>query len=97
MLVRHGLISQETGQAYDPFYIASQHATGSPPHATISFRVGSSLPYGEAKVEVSVTIHCAQQEKSIDLAAETAFRKALELVNDGASHVGVPLLQVPPE
>lgn len=98
MLVRQGWLQQETGTYYDPFdLLAKQAKDKGLPYATLSFRMGSSLPYGESKCEVSVTIHCSQDERSINLAAETAFRKAIELVNDGASHVGVPLLQSPPE
>lgn len=59
------------------------------PIARVSLTVGASEDYGAVKVSATVSLECPQQESCINLAGEVAFKKARELVNDMASHVGV--------
>jgi len=61
---------------------------GEPP-AHISLTATNGGDFGQLKVTAMVSITCSQDERSINLAAEIAFRKVIELVNDGSSHVGL--------
>jgi hypothetical protein len=63
--------------------------------ARLSVTVGSASAYGETKVSFTVSIDALQTEAAINLAGEAAFRKAVELVNDGARVLGLPEVQVP--
>jgi hypothetical protein len=54
--------------------------------------MGVAEEYGAVKCGFTVNINCPQNEKSIDMAAEMVFRKALELTNDAASQLGLPSL-----
>ena len=79
------------GIEYDPFQrmlVATKEGAG----ARISSTVGRAVEYGEIKCSATVTIDCPQRESYIDLASEIAFRKALELANDGMSVLvpGIP-------
>ena len=51
--------------------------------ARVTTTYGRGLPYGEEKVNVSVTVACDQNETSINKAGELTFMKALELAGDG--------------
>lgn len=55
------------------------------PRASVSMTVGRSFNYGEVKVTAHVTLQCDQNKATIDKAAEMAFQKAVEYVNDGLS------------
>lgn len=93
MLERHGYVVEFPGASIDPLAMLAAHAQASGiPVAHVTFNVGSSLEYGAVKCSVSVTLACPQTEQALNTATETAFRKAVELVNDGASHLGLPLL-----
>lgn len=89
ILEQHGYKVEQTGGDVDPFLFLAQQAKDSGlPTATISYK--ASLDF--AKVSCTVIIQCPQDECSINLAGELAFRKALELTNDGAEQLGeVPL------
>lgn len=58
---------------------------GNAPRASVSMTVGRSFNYGEIKVTAHVTLQCDQTQGTIDKAAEMAFQKAVEYVNDGLS------------
>lgn len=73
----------EGGNDIDPFSMLAQGET----KARISYSVKAG-GYGE--IFVNVSIECPQSEPHINLAAELVFRKAVELANDGASHLGIP-------
>ncbi len=90
---RHGYQVEDTGVEYDPFMtLAAQAQAGGQPTASISYNIGTAIDFGQVKCGVNITIHCPQNEKAIDMAAELAFRKGVELANDGASHLGLPTL-----
>ena len=92
-LERAGYVEVEHGVAYDPFALLTQkaHQNG---HgvAKVSYTVGTAREYGETKCSCTVTIECPQDEQNINLAGEVAYRKALELTNDGASQLEIPQL-----
>jgi len=93
---RHGYQVEDSGVEYDPFAtLAAQAQASGMPTSSLTYNLGTALQYGEVKCGLSITIHCPQNEKLIDMAAELAFRKGVELTNDGASHLGIPLLPVP--
>ena len=67
--------------------------------ASVSFNVGRAHPdFSRVKCSVSVTLRCPQAEQLINKAAELAFKKALELVNDGMSHLApeLPVIEYKP-
>lgn len=98
LLKRYGYQVEETGAEYDPFaLLAAQSQASGTPNCTISYNLGTSREYGEVRCGVNITIHCPQNESSINMAAELAFRKGVELTNDGASHLGIPGLTPPGE
>jgi len=89
ILQQHGYTVEQEGGDVDPFLFLAQQAKASGlPTAAIEYK--TSLDYG--KVSCVVTIQCPQDECSINLAGELAFRKSLELTNDGASQIGEPPL-----
>ncbi len=90
-LQRHGVTSAQEGIEIDPFSMCAMLADEKR-RAEIEYNLGTATEYGQARCGVVVRIVCPQSESAINLAAEIAFRKALELVNDGASHIGTPLL-----
>lgn len=51
--------------------------------ATVAMGVQESMEYGALKVSATVSLHCDQNEATIDKAGELAFFKALELMRDG--------------
>ena len=83
-------ISHKEGIEQDPF--ARMIPAEANHSARVSSTVGRSLEYGEIKCSSTVTIDCPQREAYIDMAGEIAFRKALELANDGMSELapGIP-------
>lgn len=96
VLQRHGyeVEEQQEGTDIDPFlWLAQQAQARGEPVARVEFR--TSLDYGKAHCVVSIA--CPQDERSINLAGELAFRKAHELTNDGASIIGEPPLPGPGE
>jgi len=77
----------DSGSDIDPFSMLNAMAdpkTGSVSRVGVGIKAGG---YGE--VFVNVSIECPQNEVCINLAGEVAFRKAVELANDGASQLGV--------
>ena len=52
-----------------------------------SFEVTDGPRAGWVKCSVTINIVCPQTERHIDMAGEVAFVKAIELVNDGLSHM----------
>lgn len=91
---RHGYQVNEEGTDIDPFlWLAMQCKARGEAVAVVTYK--TQLDFGKASC--SVTISCPQDEQSINLAGELAFRKALELTNDGASVIGEPPLQGPIE
>lgn len=75
------VVSHKEG-ALDPF---TQLITTPVPAsaAKVSYGYGASKPYGEEKVNCTVTISCDQTEAAINEAGYLAFRKVVELVNEG--------------
>jgi len=98
VLERHGYRFEQGAAEYDPFLLLAQQVTqkGEPP-AHISLTATNGGDFGQLKVTAMVSITCSQDERSINLAAEIAFRKVIELVNDGSSHVGLNPLPVLPD
>jgi len=94
MLKRAGYVVEEVaGVEYDPFMMLAQQAQQQGlPISHLNCHMGTSREYGETKCGFSVSVSYPQTEKNIDMAAEMAFRKALELTNDAASHLGLPPL-----
>ena len=89
----HGYQVEDTGVEYDPFAtLAAQAQAAGQSTASVSYNVGTSMEFGAVKVGVNITLHCPQTEKALDMAGELAFRKGVELTNDGASHLGMPAL-----
>lgn len=72
----------DNGTVIDPFSFLAQGETKA--RLSIGVKAGG---YGE--VFVNVSIECPQTEAHMNLAAEVAFRKAVEIANDGADKVGV--------
>ncbi len=92
-LQRAGYVLEEAGASYDPFFLLGQKARQNGVGiAKVSYTVGTSREYGETKCSCTVSIECPQDEKNIELAGEVAYRKALELTNDGASQLEIPQL-----
>lgn len=95
-LVQNGFIKEEQGQEeYDPFFILSEYTKASGAIAEVSMELTSSTDFGKSRCTVKVTLKAAQTEQHINLAGTVAFQKALELVNVGATVIGVPTL--PPQ
>ena len=99
VLRRHGYeVEAPEGSDIDPFLWLAQQAKEAQergePVTTVSSKVNSPE---YSVVGFLVTITCPQDERSINLAGEIAFRKTLELTNDGASVTGVQPLQGPSE
>lgn len=94
MMERYGWRTDQVGsEPFTPLSVQVQQARAAGQAvARISVNAGTALDYGSVKVSVNVTIECPQNEGSINLAGESAFWKAVELVNDAASHVGAPQL-----
>lgn len=90
---RHGYESEErSGMEPDPFQML--YAKGEAP-VPVGFTIKTNHPdYGAVSCQLHITIHCPQDERSINLAAEVCFRKAVELFNVAAPAVGAPA--VPP-
>jgi hypothetical protein len=51
--------------------------------ANISCNVQRSLEYGSLKCSFTVTIHCAQDQRTMEYAASHAFATATRYVNNG--------------
>lgn len=79
-------IETREGSELDPIsLLAAKAASRGQGTARINMLAKYSLPYGEASCSASVSIDCPQIEAYMDLAAEVAFIKAQEYVNDGFS------------
>lgn len=64
------------------------------PVARVSATVGTASDYGGVKVSFTVAIDTIQSESAINLAGEAVFLKAVELVNDSTSLLGIPPLEL---
>ena len=53
------------------------------PHASVSITLGTTIGYGEIKIDVSVTLTCDQNEGAMDEAARIAIEKGEEYMNLG--------------
>lgn len=96
VMQRYGWTTDQVGS--EPFtplaaQVAQARAQGQGV-AKVTVSAGTAHDYGAVKVSVTVSVECPQNEGSINLAGEAAFWKAAELVNDAASFVGAPTLQV---
>lgn len=68
----------------DPFVQMNPPAVGTPaPSAHISCTVQRSLSYGEIKCSFTVSIQCAQDQRTMEYAASHAFATATRYVNNG--------------
>lgn len=83
VMQQQGWSIADSGASIDPFAVLSEGE----PKARLSIGVKAG-EYRE--IFVNVSIECPQTEAYINLAAECAFRKAVEIANDCASHVGIP-------
>lgn len=65
--------------------------------ARVSASVARALPYGEVKINFTVTVNCPQDERWMNKAAEHAFLTAVKYVNEGLSTIapGTPLFHAP--
>ncbi len=100
ILQRQGFTpTAENGEEIDPFLMLITNAVQeNRPPATISYSVKSNHPdYAIVGCQVHVSIHCPQDERSMNLAAEICFRKAIELFNPAAATIGSPQLPQMPE
>ncbi len=96
LLQRYGIQEEQTGQAVDPFFLLVQQAKAAGiPTAGVTVQTTCGSDFGQVKVVVSVHLNCVQHEGSLNMAGELAFRKALELTNDGARILGIPQLADP--
>jgi hypothetical protein len=81
------------GEMPDPFWaMTRQDGT---PTAEISIEVSRAVAIDSnewVKCAATIRIKCPQSETFIDMASELSYKKALEIVNDGMSH----LSDVPP-
>lgn len=98
LLKRHGFPDvYQNGEEVDPFSMLCAANDGKP-LATISYTTKTNHPdYGAVSCGLHVSIHCPQDERSLNLAAELCFRKTLELFNPAAAAVGSPQLPKLPE
>jgi len=76
----------------EPFSTLAYHASASPNPARVTVNVGSGVDYNQVKVSVTINVVCPQREDFIQLAAESAFLKALEMVNEASATLGIPTL-----
>jgi hypothetical protein len=86
-----GQIQLHEGVERDPFmHLAYLSGIEQVRSARVSMTVARAIEYGEIKCSATISIDCPQKEAYIDLASEVAFKKALELVNDGMTQFGLP-------
>jgi len=83
ILERYGFTVEEEGVEVDPFFTLGEMAKSGEIRSTVSSEARRSLDYGQVGCKVYISMQCPQNESSINLAAEIAFKKALELTNDG--------------
>jgi hypothetical protein len=70
----------------DPFHQLA-HEADPENSASVSMTVGKAIEYAEVKCSANIRLNCPQSERHINMAGEVAFFKALELVDDGMSHI----------
>lgn len=63
------------------------------PHAQVGVNVGTTIGYGDMKIDVSVTLTCDQNETAMDEAARIALEKGHELMNLGLIQHSLPEVQ----
>ena len=92
MMERAGWATEQVGS--EPFTPLSGLVAGCRQRgeavAKVTTTVGTAQDFGVLKVSFTVSVECPQTEAAINLAGEAAYRKAVELVNDAAEHVGLP-------
>jgi len=59
------------------------------PHAQVGVNVGTTIGYGEMKIDVSVTLTCDQTEVAMDEAARIALDVGHDFMNQGLIHHGL--------
>jgi hypothetical protein len=59
------------------------------PHAQVGVNLGTSIHFGDMKIDVSVTLTCNQNEASMDEAARLAIEKGHEYMNLGLVQHGL--------
>jgi hypothetical protein len=89
---RHGYAPVENeGVLPDPFAaLAAQAKQQGEPTVAINGRLDNGIDYGQTKCGFSATIHCPQDEKSMDMAAELVFRKTHEWVTAASQQLEIP-------
>jgi hypothetical protein len=92
VLQQQGWQVADNGTDVDPFSLMAAQDSQTKARLSVGVKAGD---YGE--VFVNVSIECPQSEAYINLAGECAFRKAVELANDGARMIGVAGLPIPPK
>lgn len=90
-LEKYGWKAEEVGnEPFHPLALQAQQArVNGQSVARVSTTVGTAEDYGNMKVSFTVSVDCVQQEATMNLAGESIFLKALELVNDGARFLGM--------
>ena len=63
------------------------------PHAQVGVNIGTSINFGDLKIDVSVTLTCDQNEVAMDEAARLAIEKGHELMNLGLVQHGLTAVQ----
>lgn len=94
---KYGQVWNDSGSEPDPFSHLSRGSTV-PPESQVEMQVSRSADLGNGwvKCQATVRVTCPQDEKSINMAGEVAFLKALEGVNDGMSFLAPGLPPIEP-
>jgi len=80
-MVKPGVKKADSGKEPDPFeQLVLKKGIE---HARISVHYTEGVDFGAMKVATTVSISCEQTEEEINKAGELAFRKALEITQDG--------------
>jgi len=80
----------DEGLMADPFSLLHEEDG-----ASVSCTVGRAHPeFSRVKCSFTVSLRCPQTEVLINKAGEIAFKKALELTNDGMSHLAPELPEI---
>jgi hypothetical protein len=101
VLEREGRIVEEReGELPDPVPtdpFIRMNPPGVDTKATVSCNVQRSLEYGSLKCSFTLTIHCAQDQQTMEYAASHAFATATRYVNNGMGVLvpGIDPLPVP--
>jgi hypothetical protein len=66
------------------------------PHAQVGVNIGTSLHFGDMKIDVSITLTCDQNEVAMDEAARMAIERGHELMNLGLQQHGLEPVKFDP-